>query len=233
MSIVHKIINQCRKPSGWLGRLNLWDMNRRHSKLTDWGLSHIAIMETDTILDVGCGGGRTVHKLAAFATRGKIYGIDHSEDSVATAVRTNRRWLGTDHVEIQQGSVSRLPFSDRMFDLVTAVETHYYWPDLHADMREVLRVLKPGGNLIIIAEAYKGGKHEQRLQVTRGGHEIYELHSRAPECGGARRFVLEIRLLRRSGVRGIRQGLDLRDRQKAFLIFDQFDLAGPLVASTR
>jgi ubiquinone/menaquinone biosynthesis C-methylase UbiE len=165
MSIVHKIINQCRKPSGWLGRLNLWDMNRRHSKLTDWGLSHIAIMETDTILDVGCGGGRTVHKLAAFATRGKIYGIDHSEDSVATAVRTNRRWLGTDHVEIQQGSVSRLPFSDRMFDLVTAVETHYYWPDLHADMREVLRVLKPGGNLIIIAEAYKGGKHEQRLQV--------------------------------------------------------------------
>lgn len=44
-----------------------------------------------------------------------------------------------------------------MFDLATAVETHYYWPDLNADMQEVLRVLKPVGTLIIIAEAYKGG----------------------------------------------------------------------------
>ena len=43
-----------------------------------------------------------------------------------------------------------------MFDLVTAVETHYYLPDLPADLREILRVLKPGGALIIIAEAYKG-----------------------------------------------------------------------------
>ena len=44
-----------------------------------------------------------------------------------------------------------------MFDLVTAVETHYYWPDLAADMREVLRVLKPGGTFVLIAEAYKNG----------------------------------------------------------------------------
>jgi SAM-dependent methyltransferase len=51
-----------------------------------------------------------------------------------------------------------------MFDLVTAVETHYYWPDLNADMREVRRVLKPGAALIIIAEAYKGGKYDQRLR---------------------------------------------------------------------
>jgi SAM-dependent methyltransferase len=61
-------------------------------------------------------------------------------------------------VEIREGSVSQLPFSDDMFDLVTAVETHFWWPDLPADMREVLRVLKPGGTLIIVAEIYKGAK---------------------------------------------------------------------------
>jgi ubiquinone/menaquinone biosynthesis C-methylase UbiE len=43
-----------------------------------------------------------------------------------------------------------------MFDLVTAVETHIWWPDLPGDMREIFRVLKPGGRLIIIAEVYKG-----------------------------------------------------------------------------
>ncbi|HET7871897.1 MAG TPA: hypothetical protein VFL42_05255, partial [Terriglobales bacterium] len=39
---------------------------------------------------------------------------------------------------------------------VTAVETHFWWPDLPADMREILRVLKPTGKLIIVAEVYKG-----------------------------------------------------------------------------
>jgi SAM-dependent methyltransferase len=42
------------------------------------------------------------------------------------------------------------------FDLVTAVETHYYWPHLVADAREVWRVMKPGGVFLVVAEAYKG-----------------------------------------------------------------------------
>ncbi len=67
-------------------------------------------------------------------------------------------------MEIALGSVSHLPFPNEMFDLVTAVETHYFWPNLSADMLEVLRVLNPGGSLIIIGEAYKGGKFDQRLQ---------------------------------------------------------------------
>jgi len=70
MSIVSKLMNQCKKPTGWLGRFNLWTMNSRHSKLTDWGLTHISISKHDTILDVGCGGGRTAYKLAAGATEG-------------------------------------------------------------------------------------------------------------------------------------------------------------------
>ena len=69
-----KPVSQCSKPTGWLGRLTLWRMNASHSKLTDWGLEHVAIANRDSILDVGCGGGRTVNKLAALATQGKVYG---------------------------------------------------------------------------------------------------------------------------------------------------------------
>jgi ubiquinone/menaquinone biosynthesis C-methylase UbiE len=131
-------------------------MNSSHSKLTDWGLKHILIENHRTILDVGCGGGRTVSKLAAIATQGKVFGVDYSEESVAATKRTNAQWIDLGRVEIRHGSVSRLPFPDDMFDLVTAVETHFWWPNLPGDMREVLRVLKPGGTLILIAEIYRG-----------------------------------------------------------------------------
>jgi SAM-dependent methyltransferase len=67
-------------------------------------------------------------------------------------------------VEIVRASVSKLPFIDYTFDLVTAVETHYYWPDLRGDLREVLRVLKPGGMLMVVAEAYKGGRYDALLR---------------------------------------------------------------------
>jgi ubiquinone/menaquinone biosynthesis C-methylase UbiE len=149
-------INQCQKPTGWLGRFVLWNMNARHSKVTDWGLSHISVKHDDIVLDVGCGGGRTVSKLAARATQGKVYGIDYSKQSVAMAGKVNREWIDLARVEIREASVSQLPFSSDTFDLATAVETHFWWPDLPADIREVFRVLKPGGTLIVIAEIYKG-----------------------------------------------------------------------------
>jgi len=124
--------------------------------LTDWGLEHISIENRGTILDVGCGGGRTIGKLAAIATQGKVYGIDYSEESVAATKRTNAHWIGLGRVEVRHGSVSQLPFPDGVFDLVTGVETHFWWSNLPEDMRELFRVLKPGGSLILIAEIYKG-----------------------------------------------------------------------------
>jgi ubiquinone/menaquinone biosynthesis C-methylase UbiE len=148
--------NQCQKPSGWLGRLIVWNMNSRHSKLTDWGLSHVSIQQRGTILDVGCGGGKTVGKLAAMASEGKVYGLDYSNVSVAMARKLNARLIREGRVEICEGSVSELPFNADMFDLITAVETHFWWPDLLLGICEVRRVLKPGGAFIIIAEIYKG-----------------------------------------------------------------------------
>ena len=148
--------SQCSKPTGLLGRFTLWRMNASHSKLTDWGLQQVSIANHFTILDVGCGGGRTVSKLAAIATQGKAHGVDYSEESVAATERINAQWIDLGRVEVHHGSVSQLPFPDSMFDLITAVETHFWWPNLPGDMRELFRVLKPGGTAALIAEVYKG-----------------------------------------------------------------------------
>ena len=165
MSFTTAYLNQFREPSGWFGRFNLWTMNRRHSRLTDWGLSHVKVARDATILDVGCGGGRTIRKLAALAPQGSVYGVDFAPTSVAMSRSFNRALVDTGRVVVEQSSVSRLPFADRMFDLVTAVETHFYWPDLPNDLREIRRVLKPGGTVALIVEAYKGGKHARAIQM--------------------------------------------------------------------
>lgn len=151
--------SQCQRPSGWPGKLVLWLMNRRHSALTDWGLGHLSIREGDTILDVGCGGGRTVAKLADLARSGMVHGIDYAPASVAAARNENRKLIEFGRVKIQEASISSLPFADDTFDLVTAIETHFWWQDLNRGMREAFRVLKPGGQMAVIAEFYNGGKH--------------------------------------------------------------------------
>ena len=147
---------QCKKPAGIFGRLTLWRMNKSHSKLTDWGLTHITVEPRFTVLDVGCGGGRTISKLAARAAQGKVHGIDYSEASVAASRRYNARAIRAGRVEIHLADVEKLPFAGNTFDLVTGIETHFWWPDIAAGLREIRRVLKPGGTLILIAEVYKG-----------------------------------------------------------------------------
>jgi ubiquinone/menaquinone biosynthesis C-methylase UbiE len=132
--------------------------------MTDWGLGHLSIGKRDTILDVGCGGGGTIQKLAKKATSGKVYGIDFSTESVMVSRKTSKKFIQIGRVEIQHSVVSSLAFSDSMFDLATAVNTHNYWPDLTNDMQEILRVLKPGGKLLIIGSVYKGGKNDKRNQ---------------------------------------------------------------------
>lgn len=156
------ITTQWRNPTGWLGRLMLRAMNITHSGLTDWGLKHVVIGKCDVILDVGCGGGRAVQKLAGIAISGRVHGIDSSEASVTISRTTNKQFIEAGQVEIRRGSVSSLPFADSEFDLVTAVNSHGHWPDLVGGMKEVLRTLKPGGTLMLLGGGYKGGRHSAR-----------------------------------------------------------------------
>jgi ubiquinone/menaquinone biosynthesis C-methylase UbiE len=105
-----------------------------------------------------------VAKLAALAPSGKTYGIDSSEASVMAARRANRNLVSEGRIEILEASVTALPFADGIFDVVTAVEMPSFSRDLPAEPGEVLRVLKPGGTFALIAESYRGGRHDRRLR---------------------------------------------------------------------
>ncbi len=162
MNLLGRLLSQCRNPRGWFGRFLVRGMNVGHSGLTGWGLAKVEIPENATVLDIGCGGGRTVERLASVARLGKAVGIDYSEDAVAVARKRNKELIVSGRVEVLHGAVSSMPFPDATFDCVTAVETYYFWPDMAADLGEVRRVMKPNGQLVIIAGMYLGSKCDKR-----------------------------------------------------------------------
>ncbi|MBN2236137.1 MAG: class I SAM-dependent methyltransferase [Bacteroidales bacterium] len=153
-------MDQYRCPTGVQGRKVAASMNLHHSDLTDWGLSKVKIGPDFTILDVGCGGGRTITKLAKLAPQGKVYGIDCSKDMVEYSVEVNRDLITQDRVSVVEGFVDKTGFPDNYFDLVTAVETYYFWSNLQNAFKEIYRILKPNGYLLIINEMIKDGTYE-------------------------------------------------------------------------
>ena len=152
--------SQYRCPTGALGRTVAANMNTGHWDLTTWGLKHVSIKSGFIILDGGCGGGRTISRLARRAGQGKVYGLDQSLDMVDYSRQINRKLIAKNCVEIVQGSVEKTGFKDEFFDLVTAIETYYFWPNLAAAFLEIKRILKKGGYLLIINEMIKDGAYD-------------------------------------------------------------------------
>ncbi|MDR2743322.1 MAG: class I SAM-dependent methyltransferase [Treponema sp.] len=141
-----------RKPRGAAGRLFIAMMNWGHTPVSKWGLKKLAIKPGDHILDIGCGGGKNVARMLKLAGEGKVFGLDYSEVCVEKTSRMNRRAIDEGRAEIRLGSVSENPWPGNSFDVVTAFETVYFWPDFANDLREVWRVLKPGGVFFICNE---------------------------------------------------------------------------------
>lgn len=151
MGLLKSFFSQCARPERTLGRVMLSFMNYTHAPLTKWGLKLVNVQDGWTILDVGCGGGFTIRRLLKQSKDAKVYGIDISEESVAKAQKVNANVLDK-QVFITQGSAANLPYEDGKFDLVTAVETVYFWPNLPDCLMEVHRVLRQGGKFAILVE---------------------------------------------------------------------------------
>lgn len=166
MSFLKKFFENTRKPQKGLGgEITLRLMNFRHSKNALWGLKHLEIPLMASILDIGCGGGGNIANLLNKAIKGKVCGIDCSQASVGKSKKVNRKAISEGRADIFLGSVSSLPFNDNKFDIITAFETVYFWPNLTDNFKEVLRILKDGGTFFICNEASKPEGFERWIDM--------------------------------------------------------------------
>lgn len=96
-------------PKGKLGKMQLKSMNKEHTPVSLWGLKHLDIKKTDVILDIGCGGGMNVNRMAQKAK--KVYGVDYSSESVNLSREVNHDLIKRGIVEIHERKCFKSPIS--------------------------------------------------------------------------------------------------------------------------
>lgn len=106
-------------------------------------LEELAIRPPGRLLDLGCGTGLLTHRLRAELHAATIVGCDYSAGMLRQARARSPRGLFT------HGDAQRLPFADANFDTVVSTEAFHWFPDQPAALREIRRILKPGGRLLV------------------------------------------------------------------------------------
>ncbi len=127
-------------------------MEHEHRPIVEPMLAMMQFAPGETILDVGCGGGWLVRELALRVPQGRILGMDLSDEMVERARRASSN---VRNAEFVVGSVDAIPRAPDSFDKVISVESSYYWPDPAAGIREIFRVLRPGGSAWILINYYR------------------------------------------------------------------------------
>ena len=150
MAISKFIARQSAKPNGLFGRLIfgrlLNRVNAPVNRLVYDNLKHDA---KSRLLEIGFGGGDLLFRIARSLAGGRVDGVDVSAEMLANAQGKAASMGLEGTVVLQLGSVDSLPFAEATFDCACSVHTIYFWPDLIAGLKELARVIKPGGRLVL------------------------------------------------------------------------------------
>lgn len=170
MPFWHRLAEQFRQPAGFLGRLAgfFFRVNREG---IDWTIRQLEIRPADRVLEIGFGTGYGIRQAAALAAQGMVAGVDFSETMLRQATSLNASGIAAGRIELRLGDASALPYSDDSFNKIFATNVVYFWKEPVATLREIRRVMKPGGRLAL----YVISKDDiAKFKVTQTG--VYRLY---------------------------------------------------------
>jgi ubiquinone/menaquinone biosynthesis C-methylase UbiE len=145
-------------PQGLLGRLGGMIMGFSNSGYGAEVADLLHVTPNDRVLEVGFGPGNVIRHLATLA--GYVAGVDKSREMVDHATARNTAAIRSNRVRLLLGSVESLPFEDASFDKALAVNSMQVWPDAMAGLREIRRVMKPGGEIALGFTPHSGQPNE-------------------------------------------------------------------------
>jgi len=127
-------------------------MEKDHLPITLPVLHQMSPALTDNILDAGCGSGWLCRRLSGLVPEGRVVGMDISDEMVRLARRTS---LDHDNILYVVGEAADIPWEPNFFHHAVSVESAYYWPDPSLGLKELHRVLHPGGRAWILINYYR------------------------------------------------------------------------------
>lgn len=117
--------------------------------LRRWVADLLHVQPGDRVLELGCTPGPVLHVAAAQLTRGHVVCLDPASTTVGLAHSRNARAITAGTVDLVQGLGEALPFATAAFDRVLTINLIYFLRDPLVVLREVQRVLRPGGQLSV------------------------------------------------------------------------------------
>ena len=157
MNITHDILMHAfGRPAGMLGRMGGMIMARTNRTCAAWVTTLLYIQPNDNVLEVGFGPGVGIELLAGSATVGYVAGVDVSPIMLEQARARNANGIKSGRIDLRCASVDQLPFEDNTFDKALAINSMQVWPDAMNGLREIRRVMKPGGTIALGFTPYSG-----------------------------------------------------------------------------
>jgi len=148
------------QPTGLLGRLGGVIMARVNRNAAAQVTELLDLTPGDSVLEIGFGPGIGIELLAQRMSVRFVAGIDPSREMLAQATARNAAAIAAGRVELQQGSADQIPFASGAFDRVMSINSVQAWPDAVAGMREVRRVLKADGQVVLGFTPYAGHSND-------------------------------------------------------------------------
>lgn len=143
------IARQSAHPRGLVGHVVARVMAHETAHVNARVLALLAPRSGERVLEIGCGHGRTLKEVARRVAPGLAVGVDPSAVMRSVARRDNRAGIAAGTVEIADGNSGALPCPAGSFDKVFSVHSLYFWPSLEHGLREIRRVLRAGGTLLL------------------------------------------------------------------------------------
>ena len=144
---MEKKMSQFAKPSGFFGKMLAYGMAMGHRDFYKNSARILDLKQDDKYLELGFGSGIFIKKYASHAS--KVSGLDYSEEMVKLASEINKDLVESGKAEFRHGNVSSIPWNDNVFSAAATIETFFFWPEPEAALKEIHRVLEPGGRLVI------------------------------------------------------------------------------------
>jgi ubiquinone/menaquinone biosynthesis C-methylase UbiE len=153
------------RPRGAVGRAFGWMMLRVNGPMNRRAVEALEMQHGESVLEIGCGPGDAIARLVRDGQARRIVAIDHAPDMVEAALKLNRAAVREGVVDVRKCSVSKMPFRDGSFDAALAVNSVQFWSHLRLDLKEVLRVLKPGGRFVIAMRLTLEPRARRRVEM--------------------------------------------------------------------